>query len=301
MPAAGFAGGVENPELDCSPWGKPYFWPVIKNFVFPAVFGFAMGAALAQQGPPRDNPYDVIGKVFQPFWSVLLSDSGSKNKAAVLKIRMSEVTGRLPKEMAGATLDAAVEFPDKVKLSAPVMGETITVCRNGDEVWAYPGAKVEFLLGQFKVKPKPTRKTKTPLYLPITAQQAVFLPALFTVERAEVAEIDSLNGQECRIITAGLMPQLAEAAGAKDFRASMWVAPGYVPRRFEIAQPDFTAVADIEDLRFLPSLPAGTWAPPEGAADIFRTNADMLDAVLFVVMNSLDSKGGGNPLLQVPK
>jgi len=261
------------------------------------VFVILAGAARAQQAPPRDNPYDVIGKVFQPFWSVLLADSGSKNKAAVLKIRMSEVSGRLPKEMAGATLDAAVQFPDKVKLTAPVLGETITVCRNGDSVWAYPGAKVEFLLNQFKVKPKPTRKTNTPIYLPITAQQAVFLPALFTVERADVAEVDTLNGQECRIITAGLMPQLAEAAGAKDFRASMWVAPGYVPKRFVIKQPDFSAVADIEELRFVPSLSAPTWAPPEGATDIYRTHADMLDAVLFVVMNSLESKSGDNPLL----
>ena len=270
----------------------------------PALFAavaLSAGAVFAQQGPPRDNPYDVIAKVFQPFWSVLLSESGSKNKAAVLTIRMGEVTGRLPKEMTGATLQAAVQSPDKVKLAAPVLGETITVCRNGDEVWATPGAKVEYLLKQFKVKPKPTRKSKTPLYLPITAQQAFFLPAIFTVERAEVAEIDNLNGEECRVITAGLMPQLAEATKAEGFKASMWVAPGYFPRRFEISQPDFTAIADIEELRFAPALPANTWAPPEGVTDIYRTNADMLDAVLFVVMNSLETKDGQNPLLQLPK
>ena len=108
----------------------------------------------AQQGPPRDNPYDVIGKIFQPFWSVLLADTKSPNHAASLSIEMSEVSGRLPANMKGATLKGAVQFPDKVKLEAPVLGEQFTICRNGNEVWATPGSKVEFLIAQFKVKPK---------------------------------------------------------------------------------------------------------------------------------------------------
>jgi hypothetical protein len=253
----------------------------------------------AQQGPPRDNPYDVIGKVFSPFWSVLLADTKSPNKACTMTIEMADVTGRLPKQMAGASLRAAVEFPDKVKLQAPVLGEEITVCRNGDNVWAYPGAKVEFLLKRFsKGKPPPTKK-KTPLYLPITPQQAIFLPALFTVAHADIAEVETFNGEECRVITAGLMPELARSAKAEGFRARMWVAPGYYPRRMEIIQPDFTAVADIKDLTFSPSLPASTWQEPTGATDIYRTKSDMLDAVLFVVMNSIKMKEGDAPWLQI--
>jgi hypothetical protein len=251
----------------------------------------------AQQTPPRDNPYDVIGNVFKPFFSVLLADSKNANKACVLNLVMTDVTGRLPKQMAGASLDAAVQFPDKVKLTAPVLGENITVCRNGNEVWAVPGAKVEYLLSQFKVKPAPTRKKNTPIYLPITAQQAVFLPAIFNIKRADVAEIDTLNGEDLRIITAGLMPELAKSAKAEGFEARMWVAPGYIPRRFEIFQPDFTATVDVKNLKFSPSLPASTWAPPEGVTDIYRTHSDMLDAVLYVIMNSLEMKEGDQPWL----
>jgi hypothetical protein len=256
-----------------------------------------VGSAFAQDGPPRGNPYDVIGNVFSPFWSVLLADSGAKNKALELSMVITDVTGRLPKQMTGAKLDAAVQFPDKVKLQAPVLGEQITVCRNGSKVWATPGAKVEFLLSQFKVKPGRTPKKKTPLFLPITAQQAVFLPALFSVKRADVAEVDDLNGEACRIITAGLMPELAQAAKAEGFEASMWVAPGYQPRRVQIIQPDFTAMVDIPTLRFSPSLPASTWEPPAGVTDIYWTDSDMLDAVLFVVMNSLKMNEGDQPWL----
>ena len=95
----------------------------------------------AQQGPPRDNPYDVIGKIFQPLWGVLLADTKSPNRAATLTIAMSEVSGRLPVNTKGAQLKAAVQFPDKVKLEAPVLGEQFTICRNGNEVWATPGMR----------------------------------------------------------------------------------------------------------------------------------------------------------------
>jgi len=268
------------------------FLGLIVSLLVPALY--------AQQGPPRDNPYDVIGKVFSPFWSVLLADTKSPNKACTMTLEMVEVSGRLPKQMAGASLQAAVQFPDKVKLQAPVLGEEITVCRNGDKVWAYPGAKVEFLLKRFKGKPPPTKKKNTPLYLPITPQQAIFLPALFTVTRPDVAEVQNLNGEECRVISAGLMPELARSAKAEGFRAKMWVAPGYAPRRVEIAQPDFTAVTEIKDLRFSPSLPASTWQPPADVTDIYWTNSEMLDAVLFVVMNSLKMTETDQPWL-LPK
>jgi outer membrane lipoprotein-sorting protein len=261
------------------------------------ILAIAAQCAHAQQGPPRDNPYDVIGKVFSPFWSVLLADTKSPNKACTMTIEMVEVSGRLPKQMVGASLHAAVQFPDKVKLQAPVLGEEITVCRNGDNVWAYPGAKVEFLLKRFKGKPPPTKKKHTPIYLPITPQQAIFLPALFTVARADVAEVQNLNGEDCRVITAGLMPELARAAKAEGFRARMWVGPGYFPRRVEITQPDFVAITDIKDLTFSPSLPASTWQPPADVTDIYWTNSDMLDAVLFVVMNSLKMKESDQPWL----
>ncbi|MFA7345489.1 MAG: hypothetical protein WC003_14405 [Terrimicrobiaceae bacterium] len=253
----------------------------------------------AQQGPPRDNPYDVVGKIFQPLWGVLLADTKSPNRAATLTLEMSGVSGRLPASMKGASLGAAVQFPDKVRLEAPVLGEQFTICRNGDEVWATPGSKVEFLVAQFKVKPKKSQqKLATPIFLPISAQQAVFLPALFSMKRADVAEMESLNGENCRVLTAGLMPELAKATKAEDFQGRIWVAPGYVPRRLEVTRKDFTAVVDIRDLAYTTSLPASTWQPPVGTTDIYRTTPEMLEALLYIVMNSLKASETDAPWLQ---
>lgn len=260
-------------------------------FLPPVLLGFA--PAVAQPAPvdpgtaPSENRYDIIGKVFRPFFSVLLVGGKEGNRAASLRIAMREVTGRLPKEFVGATLEAAVQFPDKVKLSAPVLGERITVCRNGDEVWATPGEKVEFLLKQFAgALPKPSKKTNTPIFLPITAQQAIFLPAVFVLDEGKAYE--TVAGESTRVISGTLMPELAQATKAQDFRATMWVAAGYLPRQIRITRRDFTATVGIEDLTFAPKLPASTWQPPAGTTDIYRTTPEVLEQLLFVVMNSVN-------------
>ncbi|MFZ4597359.1 MAG: hypothetical protein ACOYNN_01835 [Terrimicrobiaceae bacterium] len=267
-------------------------------FRFFAVLLSLAPLAQAQEAPPRDNPYDVIAKIFQPIWGVLLAETKSPNRAATLTLEMTDVTGRLPGAMKGAALEAAVQFPDKVRLEAPVMGEQFTVCRNGNEVWATPGKKVEFLVSQFQVKPKKNVKLTTPIFLPITAQQAIFLPALFAISRPDVAEVETVGGEDCRVLTAGLMPELARATKAEDFQGRVWVAAGYVPRRMEITRQDFTAVVDIKDLRFVPSLPASTWEPPAGVTDVYRTTPEMLEGLLFVVMNSLKTTEADAPWLK---
>jgi hypothetical protein len=243
---------------------------------------------------PSENRYDVVGKIFRPFFSVLLAGGQDANRAASFHMVMREVTGRLPKEFDGATLDAAVQFPNKVKLSAPVLGEQVTVCRNGDEVWAVPGAKIEYLLQQFAGNlPKPTKKSNTPLFLPITAKQAVFLPAVFVLDD-DGKRFEALNGEQTRVISGGLMPELANAIKAEDFRATIWVGAGYLPRQIKVTRRDFTATIGIEDLQFAPKLPGSTWKAPEGGADIYRTTPDVLEQLLFVVMNSVNVKSPGS-------
>ena len=284
----------------CNAWESPLCRAEMKSlpFRFFAVLLSLAPLAQAQEAPPRDNPYDVIAKIFQPIWGVLLAETKSPNRAATLTLEMTDVTGRLPGAMKGAALKAAVQFPDKVRLEAPVMGEQFTVCRNGNEVWATPGKKVEFLVSQFQVKPKKNVKLTTPIFLPITAQQAIFLPALFAISRPDVAEVETVGGEDCRVLTAGLMPELARATKAEDFQGRVWVAAGYVPRRMEITRQDFTAVVDIKDLRFVPSLPASTWEPAAGVTDVYRTTPEMIEGLLFVVMNSLKTTEADAPWLK---
>jgi hypothetical protein len=245
------------------------------------------GVAGAHQAPPRENPYEVIGKILQPFLGVLLTESNGADRATEAVLVLSEVSGRLPQAMKGAELKARVQFPDKVLIEAPVLGEQLTVCRNGDKVWATPGQKIEFLLSSLHVVPKKPAIAGTPLSLPISAQQAIFLPALFSVPRADVAEVEDLNGETCRVISAKLMPELARSLKAEDFQATLWVAPGHKIRRLRFARRDFSATIDVKTLVFLATLPESTWEPTASTTDIHRTDTTMLEGLLHAVMNSL--------------
>jgi len=233
------------------------------------------------------NAYDVISKALRPFIGALLGGKNVTHYGMAMRVTITDVSGRLPAEMAGATVDMAIEYPDKAWVSAPVLGETMIICRSGDNVWGTPGKKVEFLLSRFpEAKPAPaSRKANSPLYLPINATEAAFLPALFSIDKTP--EIAALNDDDCRVIAAKLMPLLAEALKWEGFRTRLWVASDYAPRRIEIHQPDFSVTAEISRLKFVPSLPASIWKEPSDTDDIHRAKSEMIEAMLYVVFNSL--------------
>ena len=247
-------------------------------------------------GPaPSENRYDILSKMITPMAGVLLGGIQTTDRAMTLKATVGQVAGRLPQALQGASFTAKIQYPGRVRLDAPVLGETLTVCRDGDKIWAVPGSKIQFLLSQFKHKPRPQAKGGAPLQLPFTAQQAVLLPALFQLENtADVAEI---GGASCRVIAGGLIPEIGKAAKAEDFSAKLWICADYTPKRIDIRRSDFAMSFLIEELSYAPGLPASTWQPPQGATDIYRCDAANLEEILYVVMNSLQATSSDKPWL----
>jgi hypothetical protein len=208
---------------------------------------------------------------------------------------VGQVAGKLSPSIKGATFTARVEYPGRIRVDAPVLGNTFTVCRDGKNVWAVPGDKIRFLLGQFRKKPIPHPKNGAPLSLPFTAEQAVLLPALFDLEKSnEVAEV---AGAPCRVISGGLMREIAKSSGAEDFTAKLWICGDYTPKRVDIRREDFAMSFLVEELTYTPSLPASTWLPPASVKDVYRCSADDLEQLLYILMNSLQMTPQDKPWL----
>ena len=247
-------------------------------------------------GPaPSENRYDILSKMITPMAGVLLGGNQTTDRAMTLKATVGQVAGRLPQALQGASFTAKIQYPGRVRLDAPVLGETLTVCRDGDKIWAVPGSKIQFLLSQFKHKPRPQAKGGAPLQLPFTAQQAVLLPALFQLENT--SSVADIGGASCRVIVGGLMPEIGKAAKAEDFSAKLWVCSDYTPKRIDIRRSDFAMSFLIEELSYAPGFPASTWQPPQGATDIYRSDAAHLEELLYVVMNSLQITASDKPWL----
>ncbi len=245
--------------------------------------------------PPSENRYDVLSKMITPLAGVLLGGKQTTDRALTLKATVGQVAGRLPQIIQGASITAQIEYPGRIRLEAPLLGETVTICRNGNQVWAIPGSKIQFLLDQFRHKPRPNPKGNSPLQLPFTSQQAVLLPALFQLERGN--DIAEINGVPCRVIAGGLMPDIAKAAKAEDFSSKLWICSDYTPRRIDIHRSDFAMSFLIENFTYSPAFPASMWQPPAGATDVFRCDEARLEELLYVVMNSLQMSAQDKPWL----
>ncbi len=219
--------------------------------------------------------------MLMPFVNVFAKETANPNRALQMTARLEQMTG-VPPTLIGSKAELALEYPDKVRLRAPVLGEDVTICRRGQEVWAYPASKLQPLIeaaAAAKKLPKLDKKFRLePFSLPIPEKQLVFLPVLFQVN--EIGS-ESLDGESCRVLDLFLMPELAKSLKAKDWAARVWARPSNKPARFSVAKGDWNVVVRVEQLEFSPTLPASTWEPTaEQAADVLQLDAPRYQQLL---------------------
>ncbi len=226
-----------------------------------------LAASVASGGD--ENRYDLLSRMLVPFLDVVVKTTTHPNRAMQLTASLEQLTG-VPPALIGSKAELAVEYPDKVRLHGPILGEDVTVCRHGQEVWAYPGSKITPLLeaaGKKKKLPKLDPKFQLESFsLPIPEKQLVFLPALFQIK--DVGS-EPLGGEPCRVLDLFLMPELVKALKSPGWAARVWVRPDARPERLSVAKPGWNIVVRFEQVEFSPSLPEGTWRPtPEQAGDV---------------------------------
>jgi hypothetical protein len=233
----------------------------------------------------QDNRYDLLGRMLMPFVNVFAKNTSNPNRALSCTLKLEQVTD-LPAALVGSQAEIAVEYPDKIRLRAPILGEDVTVCRHGDEVWAYPGSKVEAMLkaaAEQKKLPKLNPKFRLePFSLPVPEKELVFLPALF---QAKDVGSEALDGVTCRVIDVYLMPELAKAVKAQNWGARVWIQPDAKPARISVAKPGWMAVVHFDQVQFAPKLPESTWEPTsEQAVDVLKLDAARYQQLLSVMV-----------------
>jgi hypothetical protein len=63
----------------------------------------------------------------------------------------------------------------------------------------------------------------------------------------------------------------------------------------EVKRKDFSTSVDIRSLTYATSLPASTWQPTETDTDVYRTTPEMLEGLIYIVMNSLKTNATDTP------
>ncbi|MGB8166046.1 MAG: hypothetical protein WCF18_01040 [Chthoniobacteraceae bacterium] len=218
-----------------------------------------------------ENRYDILGKLLAPFINVLAKNTKNPNRAMALTAKLERLTGA-PAEVLGTTVELALQYPDRLLIHGPILGEDLTVCRDRQQVWVTPSAKVKALLelatAQKKLpKPDPAAQLE-PFQLPVPEKQLVFLPVLFKVADAGSETVD---GEDCRVLDVGLMPELEKSLKDKGWSARVWVRPNYRPARLVLTRPGWELALKFDKVEFAPKLPETTWQAP--AEDVLTLDA----------------------------
>ena len=142
----------------------------------------------------QENAYDLLGRVLRPYVNIVARQTKDPNRALSLSLQIEEMTG-LPPELAAGRLEIDLQYPDKLRLRAPVLGHEITIVRDGQDLWVHPGGKLEALLQSANARKElPPLNPKFRLEsfrLPIPEKQLVFLPMLFKCANPEARTLEA--------------------------------------------------------------------------------------------------------------
>ncbi len=244
------------------------------------ICALAMTACGAAHADTRENPYDVLGKALVPIVKVFTPDANGNPvpQGLVIDAKLLEAS-KLPPELQGQAVHIAVVTPDAVLIQAPIAGQMLTVCRDGDTLWATPGSQIQPLLAQAEQKPLSGKKKKKfeseaaaamgPLTLPIPQKELVFLPVLFQVEDAGD---DTINNAPYRVLDVQLMPELAKSMHAENWTARMWVGADYSLAKVTLKGPSWTGTVEIDKISLPPDLPEATFQPQ--GTDVLKLTAE---------------------------
>jgi hypothetical protein len=256
------------------------------KFLIAAVFlGMAVlpGAAMAQSQPGQpENPYDVLGKALMPLFRVFVfkadvAPAPGPGHSMVLDAHIIGAS-KLPPEFDGQAVHIAISAPDRALVQAPISRVMFSLCRNGDDLWAAPGSQLQAILdlangtSAVNAPPPPNgagtpgkkKKDKsgevlTPLVLPISEKELVFLPILFQVTDGGS---ETVAGQPCRVLNVTLMQQLSKALHADNWSGKLWISANYALVQIELISPGWNGTVAIDKLDFPDTLPDSTFAPP---------------------------------------
>jgi hypothetical protein len=215
-----------------------------------------------------EHRYDAFAKCVLPFLNVLAKERKTDARAFSLKLRVEQGTD-IPAEFLNAPAEIALQVPDKLRLHGPLRGETVTLLRVGESIWAQPGATARALLAAAvggKTLPPPGKDFALGEFkLPFPEKQLVFLATIFDVKDHG---FEPLDGVACRVLDVKLMPELAAELDGPPWIARLWITPDHRPARLTLARKGWHLVLRIDDVQFAKALPPETWQPAPDALEL---------------------------------
>lgn len=213
---------------------------------------------------PASSPEQDTQAALLPFLDALASPPSGTAHAFQIRGRVEAVAGiSFPKEQ--PQFELAVEAPGRMRLQFPIGQTLVVACRNGQRLWASPGAQIQALLSALPASGK--NVSLVPIQIPFSGKQLEILPALLQI----LPKGDSpLDGTPCRVVDIRILPQIAMLLppDLDGWALRMWISQQNRPVRLGVQRPGGSAVIRVDDVQFAATLPAELWQAPDDAVEI---------------------------------
>ncbi|HEX8915763.1 MAG TPA: C45 family autoproteolytic acyltransferase/hydrolase, partial [Humisphaera sp.] len=206
-----------------------------------------------------------------------LVEPGSKVEPKLLAGRYTLTkSDGLPKEAAGGTLRFHYLYPDKLRVTVTGGGETNSVGRDGQHLWAHRPALRFGVVGKpgvvrFKEDPSSVDNSVVPPFqLPYSKLK---VRAMLLLVRADYVGKEQVGGADCHVLS--LAPKGASLIGAEGITAKVWIriADQAVVRVTATDGKGLDVRADADEVTIGAPPPAEGWALTPNAGDHIETVA----------------------------
>lgn len=254
----------------------------------------AVGAPAAAQ--PAVDADDLLRRAVFRWMELAQPATDSPRQAVAARFTVAR-GGGLPAAAAGATLDLAYQWPDRLRATARVAGEEHRVGRDGQQLWVHQPGKKFGLVGRpgvrrFAADPASVDQTALPPFeLPFGRLKA---RAVLLAVDAEHAGREWVGGADCTVLRVALLRPAAELIGAgTDVVLHVWL-------RDQDLMPMRLAAADGKSLDVrVDTASAAVTAPPAGES--WRMAPNDGDKVETVALGHLTRMMDVGPRLMNPR
>lgn len=222
------------------------------------------------------QPSDTVKGALTSIARLVEPPAGQPAKTFTATLRITKADG-LPKEAVGATIQVAVQAPDRLGLVAKVKGDDYAACRDGQELWFHVPSKKFGVIGKngvprFAADPTSTDSvTMPPLKLPVTVDQLALPLMLASMESATDEEID---GVKCHVVKVSAPAAVTSLFKLPPAKVEMAVrSTDRLPARVRYADGKVDVEVYVDKPALNEAWPAGHWKLHAREGDTIETTA----------------------------
>lgn len=259
--------------------------------LLPASTLLAADAPAPTAGPTADaSARAVLRKAIEPVVALFAHTADGPNHGWTLRLRLAESNVH-PPELHGGTfaLRLLTAPSDKILFQYPALGTTITICRQGQTVWASPASRLAPILQKVEANPLTAADRKPLASLRMPVPEPLFWVGFYLSGVKDLGS-ESVGGVPCRVLDVDPLDGHTKASAESYLRLFIRPDTGQFVR-FESKRGPERNVFVVEQNRISPTLPDGDFQPTAAQrADLLEVPAERFRAFMKAVGDEEDKR-----------